>query len=45
MDPLSRERDESLRKWQDKTPARAALRGPAKPKAKGKGKDGKKKKK
>ena len=46
MDTLSREQDENLRKWQDKTPAMAAVKGTAKVKtSKGKAKDGGKKKK
>ena len=39
---LSKEQDESLRKWQDKTPSMAAVKGTAKVKTKG-GKDKKKK--
>eukprot|EP00967_Tisochrysis_lutea_P122182 scaffold201996_cov18-Tisochrysis_lutea.AAC.1 len=34
VDTLSREQDENLRKWQDKTPAMAAIKGTAKVKAK-----------
>lgn len=30
VETLSREQDENLRKWQDKTPALAALKGTAK---------------
>mmetsp|Transcript_33907 Transcript_33907/g.75181 ORF Transcript_33907/g.75181 Transcript_33907/m.75181 type:complete len:829 (-) Transcript_33907:621-3107(-) len=49
VDPLSKEQDEALRKWMDKTPAMAIVKGGAKPgtAASGKGdkKDKKKKKK
>ena len=31
VDPLSKEQDEVLRKWLDKTPAMAQLKGAAKP--------------
>lgn len=34
VDTLSKEQDENLRKWQDKTPAMAAVKGTAKTKAK-----------
>lgn len=45
MDTLSREDDENLRKWQDKTPAMAAVKGTVKVKgSKPKEEGGKKKK-
>ncbi len=34
VDTLSKEQDENLRKWQDKTPAMATIKGTAKTKAK-----------
>ncbi len=48
VQPLSKETDEALRKWMDKTPAMAVVKGGAKPGTAGskkKGKDGGKKKK
>lgn len=47
-EPMSKEQDEALRKWMDKTPSMAAAKGTGKPSTAASGKakgDGKKKKK
>ena len=38
VDPMSKEQDEALRKWMDKTPAMAVVKGGAKPGTAGSGK-------
>ena len=44
VEPMSKEQDELIRKWMDKTPAMAVVKGGAKPGTAGSGKGGKDKK-